>query len=139
MDINENAKGIGGVSIISRMEVGGGGDIKEIHSKTSRRTSSLIQTELKYKKIQIINTYAPHTGYGKTEQMAYWGDIQERLKNMHQKQCAIWTAEYNGQIAYGQNNSDNINEIGPWTYDEKQTQLEPIANSKDYHTVVSKS
>ena len=82
--------------------------------------SIIIQAELKWKKIQIINTYAPHMGYDKTEQMAYRGNIKKCIKHMSRKHFAIWATYNNGRIAYGRNNSDNINEIWPRAYAEKR-------------------
>ena len=68
--------------------------------------------------MQIINTYAPHMGYDKDEQIKYWGDIKELLQNTNQKQCKIWATDNNGQIAQNINDIENKT-IGKWATSHK--------------------
>ena len=79
-----------------------------------------LKTGLKCKKIQVINTYAPHMGYSKTELDKYWTEVKERLKNANKKQCTIWATDNNGQIANDPNEKrTNQEHIGQWTYADK--------------------
>ena len=74
-----------------------------------------MQTNIKCKTIQILNTYAPHMGYATNEHDTYWQELKGILQNMNKKQRMIWTTDNNGQIAKG-NDNDTNNTIGPLTY-----------------------
>ena len=72
--------------------------------------------------MHIINTYAPHMGYGRDERDGYWKLIKEIMTTTPQNDIIIWTTDNNGQIARRNTNSRNEyqtqNEahIGRWHY-----------------------
>ena len=80
---------------------------------SNRIISITLKTNIRCKTIQIINSYAPHNGYSKIDQIDYWNNIKHILKQTNNKQCTIWATDNNGQIAHDNKDINNI--IGPWT------------------------
>ena len=109
-------KGIGGVAIAYPKELTE--SITDVQKIPHRIMHMALKTNARCKKIRIINSYAPHIGYGKEEQIQYWGEMGEILQHTDQKQCTIWMADNNGQIAKDPNDIGN-NAMGPWAIANK--------------------
>ena len=81
-----------------------------------------LRTNIKEKTIHLINTYAPHMGYARSERDAYWSEIKFILNKIPRKDIIIWTTDNNGQIARPPINNDrgegikNEAHIGQWHY-----------------------
>ena len=111
-----NTKGIGGVAIAYRANLET--SIVDIAIISHRVMHITLKSNLKFKRIQILKTYAPHMGYSHDERTKYWNDVKSVLQQTNAKQCIIWTTDNNGQIA-AEAREGNNNEIGPWAMASK--------------------
>ena len=48
--------------------------------------------------IQVISTYAPHSGHKEEIRQQHWNDVNELLNKTSQEHLIIWGADANGQI-----------------------------------------
>ena len=102
-----NTKGIGGVAIEYRANLEASSvDTTIISHRVMHIT---LKSNLEFKNIQILNTYAPHMGYCQDERTKYWNDVKSVLKQTNTKQCIIWTTDNNGQIASETKNGNLVN------------------------------
>ena len=67
-----------------------------------RQSSRAIRVTLDQAKatmpIQIISTYAPHSGHKEETRQQHWIDVNELLNKTSKQHLIIWGADANGQI-----------------------------------------
>ena len=116
---NKNEKGIGGIAIMIKEDWYQ--NIEKITRHSNRSIQIALNTGDKNKKLQILNTYAPHMGYGKEDRDEYWKETKGILKQIKKDDILVWTTDNNGQIARKDQNNDHPEEktlkttgIGRW-------------------------
>ena len=77
--------------------------IKRQSSRATRVTSGQAKETMP---IQIISTYAPHSGHKGETRQQHWGDVTEHLNKTSKQHLIIWGADENGQIG----NNEKTNE-----------------------------
>jgi len=82
-----------------------------------------LATNIRGRKITILNTYAPHMCYNTGEREEYWAKIGETLKATNAKDCIIWGTDNNGQVAQQNKGKQGINKsVGRWTMAKRTEQ-----------------
>ena len=81
-------------------------NIIQIKRQSSRAIRVTLDQEKAKMPIQVISTYAPHSGHKEETRQQHWKDVNELLNKTSKRHLIIWGADANGQIGNNEQNKE---------------------------------